>query len=100
MPVSNEHIIEQMEAFVSRHGEDWESWFFGVTTDPCDCLVSGHNINIGHDLWMCSEALSAEKALEVKGYFVAGVGVDSDDSLDDAEGRFVYAYKKAPHTRP
>jgi hypothetical protein len=62
--------------------------------------VNGHNINIGHDVWMCSEAFSAEKAFEVKKYFVDGVGADSDDSLDDGEGHFVYAYKKAPHTRP
>jgi hypothetical protein len=100
MPVTAARIIREMQEFVCRHGDDWQNWYIGVAVDPSDRLVDDHKIDIGSDLWVCSEAFTPVEALLVRARFVDDHGADCDDTLDEKQGRFVYAYKKAPHTEP
>lgn len=100
MPISAPRIFRHMRDFVSSNGDDWANWYVGVAVDPSDRLTDDHMVDIGSDLWVCSEAFTPEEALLVRGRFVDEHGVDSDEARDEKQGRFVYAYKKAPHTKP
>ncbi|MGE4543281.1 MAG: hypothetical protein AB7D06_04125 [Pedobacter sp.] len=100
MPITGPRIVRNMRDFISRNGDDWANWYIGIAVDPSDRLVDDHKVDIGSDLWVCSEAFTPEEALLIKGRFVDEHGVDSDDARDEKQGRFVYAYKKAPHTKP
>lgn len=100
MPVSAPRIFRNIRDFVSSNGDDWGNWYIGVAVDPCDRLADDHKVDIGQDLWVCSEAFTQAEAFLVKARFVDEHGADCNDASDEKQGRFVYVYKKASHTKP
>ncbi|MDK2849240.1 MAG: hypothetical protein PWP34_2593 [Desulfuromonadales bacterium] len=100
MPVSVFRVVREIREYIVGQGEDWENWYIGITVDPSDRLCDDHLIRFGHDRWFCREAFTPEEAQEARDKLVADYAVDGDEARDEKTGRFVYAYRKAPHTKP
>ncbi|APG25148.1 MAG: hypothetical protein PHC98_02785 [Syntrophotalea acetylenica] len=100
MPVSAPRIVRETREFIAAHGEDWPGWYVGISVDPSDRLPDYHKVRFGHDRWFCREAFTPEEARAIKTRLVEDHGIDSDDARDEAQGKFLYLYRKAPHTEP
>jgi hypothetical protein len=100
MPVSVFRVVREFREYVISQGEDWENWYIGIAVDPSDRLADDHLVRFGQDRWLCREAYTPQEAQEAKTKLVDDYGMDSNEELDEKTGRFVYGYRKAPHTRP
>lgn len=100
MPVSVFRVVREIREYIIGQGDDWENWYIGIAVDPSDRLSDDHLIKFGQDRWFCREAFTPDEAREAKAKLVGDYAADSDETLDEKAGRFVYAYRKAPHSRP
>lgn len=99
MPSGTGRLISDIQSFVSRHDQNYNGWYIGVTTDPLTRLLEEHQLNVNVDLWLCGEAFSDKEANFVLRRFVEELGMQGH--YDDSDkGRFVYAYRISDHTRP
>jgi hypothetical protein len=100
MPLSVFRVVREFREYIIGQGEDWEHWYIGIAVDPSDRLTDDHRVKFGQDRWFCREAYTPQEAKEARDKLVEDYGVDSNGELDEKMGRFVYGYRKAPHTKP
>src|SRR5436305_1453251 len=97
MSKTKSQILDDFQAFMVRHGADYKDWYVGTAADPKSQLFKVHNFKNG-DKGLYRQAGSEIQAAEIAEFFT-GMGTKGHSGV--ARGsQFVYAYKRAPHTKP
>ena len=97
MAKSKSEILNDFQDFMGRHGANYRDWYVGTAADPKQQLFGSHKFKPG-DKGLFRQAMSELQAAEVAEFFT-GLGAKGNSSVTrDAE--FVYAYKRASHTKP
>jgi len=97
MSKSKSQIMDEIQAFMTRHGANAKDWYVGTAADPKSQLFKVHGFKNG-DKGLFRQAGSEIQAAEVAEFFM-GMGAKGHKGV--ARGaEFVYAYKRAPHTKP
>lgn len=99
MAKSKQQIIEEITTHIRKRGGKPGTWYVGTSDDPRALLFDRHKVKEKGDRWIRRRAQSAIVAREVQQHFVSVLATDGKAALEDS-ARMVYAYKKAPHTRP
>src|SRR5579883_667779 len=97
MTKSKSEILDDFQAFIARHGAKYKDWYVGTASDPKAQMFRVHGFKSG-DIGLFRQAGSELQAAEIA-EFLTGMGAKGNDGVvRDAD--FVYAYKRAPHTKP
>ena len=96
MPEDKMTIIAAFQAHLKKGGGGYHDWYVGVSPDGEHALFKTHGIK-QDDWWMMADTGSNEDARDVEGFFTRGLKTDGGT---DTPGRFVYIYKKGPHSKP
>lgn len=90
-------ILDDFQAFMGRHGGNYREWYVGTAADARQQMFSVHKFKAG-DKGLYRQALSELQAAEVAEFFTNLGAKGNPAPTRDAE--FVYAYKRAGHTKP
>jgi hypothetical protein len=94
---SKSEILNDIQDFMARHGANYKDWYVGTAADPKSQLFGVHKFKNG-DKGLFRQAGSEIQAAEVAEFFT-GLGAKGHSGV--ARGaEYVYAYKRAPHTKP
>jgi hypothetical protein len=97
MAKNKSEILNDFQEFMGRHGANYREWFVGTSSDPKQQLFGTHKFKAG-DKGLFRQAHSELQAAEVAEFFTNLGAGGSASPRPDAE--FVYAYKRASHTKP
>lgn len=97
MAKSKSEILDDFQLFMGRHGANYREWYVATSSDPKQNLFGTHKFKAG-DKGLFRQALSELQAAEVAEFFTNLGAKGSASPKRDAE--FVYAYKRASHTKP
>ena len=97
MSKSKSEILNDFQEFMGRHGANYRDWYVGTSADPKQQLFGAHKFKAG-DKGLFRQAMSELQAAEVAEFFTNLGAKGSAAVRRDAE--FVYAYKRASHTKP
>jgi hypothetical protein len=97
MAKSKSEILNDFQEFMGRHGANYREWYVGTSPDPKQNLFGTHKFKAG-DKGLFRHGLSELQAAEVAEFFINLGAKGSASPTRDAE--FVYAYKRAAHTKP
>lgn len=97
MSKSKTEIRNDIEEFIGRHGGKYKEWFVGTAADPKTQIFKTHGFK-GGDKGLYRQAGSEIQAAEVVEYFTELGTLGNNAVVRDSD--FVYAYKRAPHTKP
>jgi hypothetical protein len=97
MSKSKAEIRSDIEDFIARHGGKYKEWYVGTAADPKTQIFKIHGFK-GGDKGLYRQAGSEIQAAEVVEYFTALGTLGNNAVVRDAD--CVYAYKRAPHTKP
>ena len=100
MAKTKEELIAAINAYMQKGGGVYKAWYVGISKDAKDRLFNGHSVKENGDWWIYDRAISSTVAREVEDYYVNRMGTDGGTGGGDYTADMVYAYKKAPHTRP
>ena len=100
MPESREKMIADIRQFMQKYGGSPEDYYVGVTDDAPISLFVDRAVKERGDTWTYGEATSSQSAQYIEDYCVDRCGTDGGNDGADKGMRFVYIYKKAPHTTP
>ncbi len=100
MTPEEEKIISEIKNFISKWGGSYPNWYVGIAEDPRERLFNGHNVNDKNDGWIFRETSSDKTARNIEDYFINSLKTDGQPGGGDENTKFVYAYKKTPHTKP
>jgi hypothetical protein len=96
MPEDKMTIIAAFQAHFKKGGGDYDEWFVGMHPDGEHALFQVHGVK-QDDWWIMADTGSDVDARDVMEFFTKGLQTDGGSEIP---GRFVYTYKKAPHTKP
>lgn len=99
MPQTNQVIISEMIAYMAQGGGRYSDWYVGIASDPRQRLFIDHSVQENGYGWIHREAFNSDSARDVESHFTNTLGTDGDTGGGDYTTKFVYAYKKASHTR-
>lgn len=98
MSKSKSEILNDFQDFMGRYGGNYKEWFVGTAADPKNQLFNIHKFKNGQDKGLFRQALSEIQAAEIAEFFT---GLGAKGATGVARGaEFVYAYKRAGHTKP
>lgn len=80
-------------------GGNCRDWYAGITNNPERRLFSDHRVDRSDGHWFCWPVDSAYIAENVEHSLLNGLGFDGGTGGADRTARFVYIFKKTPHTR-
>ncbi|MEO5372858.1 MAG: hypothetical protein H7840_01120 [Alphaproteobacteria bacterium] len=93
-------IISDITTYIAKFGGRYGEWYVGASTDPKQSLYTRHKVKKG-DPGLLRTAHSEVQAADVVGFFVK-----TYKTLGEADGvveqgkLHVYAYRRAPYTKP
>ena len=93
-------IISDIDAYIQKEGNGYNTWYAGITNDPRGRLFTEHNVTEKNSWWIYREAYSVEDARQIEDFFINRRGTDGNPGGGDITSRFVYAYKKTGSTNP
>jgi hypothetical protein len=99
MARSKQQIIDDIKAHIQKRGGSFGAWYVSTTKDARTRLFGEHHVKQKGDRWIRRKAGSSETAREVAEHLVRTLATDGKAD-GDASADMVYAYRKAPHTRP
>lgn len=97
MTKSKPEIRNDFEAFIAKFGGKYKEWCVGTAEDPKSQLFSVHKFKNG-DIGLYRQSGSEIQAAEIVEYFM-DLGAKGDNGVKRGAD-YVYAYKRAPHTKP
>ncbi|MCC6915403.1 MAG: IS1 family transposase [Rhodospirillaceae bacterium] len=97
MAKSKSEILNDFQEFMGRHGANYRDWYVGTSADPKQQMFGAHKFKNG-DKGLFRQALSELQAAEVAEFFT-GLGAKGN-ATPTRNAEFVYAYKRASHTKP
>ncbi len=99
MVKSKQQIIEEITRHMRKRGGKPGAWYVGTSADARTALFGKHEVKEKGGHWIRRRAGSADEAREVQRHFVDVLATDGTPATD-AAADMVYAYRKAPQTRP
>jgi hypothetical protein len=99
MAKSNQQIIDEITAHIQKRGGAYGTWYVSTGQGARGCPFGDHQVKKRGDRWIRRRAQSSAAAHEVADYLVHTLATDGQTGGDEAAD-LVYAYRKAPHTRP
>ena len=100
MPEPREKILVDIRQFMQKHGGSHGDYYVGVTDEVRTSLFIDRAVQECGDTWTYGEATSPQSAQYIGDFCVNRYDTDGGNDGADVGMRFVYAYKKAPHTTP
>jgi len=97
MSKSKSEILDDFQNFMGRHGGNYKEWYVGTSDDPKNQMFHVHKFKRG-DKGLYRQAMSELQAAEIAEFFT-NLGAKGNDAVT-RNAEFVYAYKRASHTRP
>ncbi len=97
MPKAKSDILDDIQAFIAKHGNNYKEWYVGTSANPKAHLSKFHKIKNG-DKGLMRTAQTELQAAEVAEFFV-DQGSKGDPNVTH-DSICVYAFKLAKHTRP
>lgn len=92
-------VARDIVGYIRKTNTPLTEWYVGIAEDPQARVFQEHGVNKDIDYWIYRECISADAARRVKQYVIAIYQTDGGSGGGDDRSRFVYAYKKEPHTR-
>lgn len=99
MRKSQQQIIEDITGHIHKRGGKPDAWYVGTCASTRKTLFGQHKVKQKGDRWIRRRAESAAVAREVQQHFIKSCATDGKATIGDT-ATIVYAYKKAPHTKP
>lgn len=87
-----------IEAYIRKNGGPSRDWYVGIAADPKRRLFIDHQVRRQGGAWIYQSAGSAQDARLGEKYLLS-LGCDGGDGGGDHTTRYLYAYRKGPHTR-
>jgi hypothetical protein len=97
MAKNKSEILDEFQAFISKHGGQYKEWCVGTAADAKAQLFNVHKFKNGADKGLFREAKSEIQAAGVAEFFT-NLGARGDNSVR-LNADQVYAYKITPHTK-
>ena len=97
MSKSKSEILDDIEGFIRKHGNNPKQWYLGTSSAPKETLFKNHKFK-PNDIGLIRQAESELQAAEVVEFFT-GRGAKGGATIKPMHD-FVYAYRLAAHTRP
>ena len=98
MPKAIEEAVNNIKRKIDLYGHDYNAWYIGIAKDVTQKLFVDHKVNDQNGIWIYIVANTNSDAKEIKNYFER-IGVTFNNSDDDENGLFVFAYKKESFIR-
>lgn len=98
MAESKLKIIDDFVDYIIMGGNDFSDWYVGICKDA-KLMFLEHGVREKSDSWIFNKARSVIAAREIEEYFIKR-GTDGNPGVGDNTADLIYAYKKAPHTKP
>lgn len=92
-------VVNDIVGYIRKTNTPLTEWYVGIAIDAPARLFEGHGVHKDVDYWIYRECFTADAARRVKRYVIAIYQTDGGSGGGDDRSRFVYAYKKEPHTR-
>ena len=87
-------IAKAIELHITRYGGWYSAWYVGISSEPNDRLVNGHNATTQRNAAVYWDAQSEDTARSVERFFVEkGCRGGGGGGGGDSTTRFVYVYK-------
>ena len=97
MSKSKSEILDDFQAFMGKHGNNYKEWYVSTSVNPKTDLFKFHRFKTG-DKGLFRTAESDIRAAEVAEFFT-DLGAKGDPTIKD-DAIYVYAFKMSKHTRP
>jgi hypothetical protein len=97
MAKSKSEIIDDIQAFIAKHGNAYKEWYVSTSPDPKSQLFKVHGFK-NTDKGLLRQAQTELQAAEVV-EFLTTLGAKGGAVIKPGAD-YVYAYKRAPHTKP
>lgn len=98
MAKSKKTIISEIKEHMKKRGGNYSDWYVGIASDPRERLFTEHNVDEKKDAWIYRKCDNSDIAREIEEYFVEILSTGGGAGGGDETTKYVYAYKKAPHT--
>ena len=92
-------VVDQIAAHIQKQGGNLSDWYAGITADV-DQRVFGDHAVPKKDHWRIHRQANSSNAARAAEKALLDWGCDGGDGGGDDRSVFVYAYLKAPFTRP
>jgi hypothetical protein len=92
------NILTDLQKFIRRHGNQYQEWFCGTTSDPKQQLFELHRVDAFHDPWMFRACQNISEALELECTFLRE-GCQGIRGKGDWKARYIYIYKISQRTQ-
>ena len=89
-------ILDDIERFIAKYGNNPRQWYIGTSAAPKDALTKQHNFKTG-DIGLIRQAKTELQAAEVAEFFTER-GAKGGAVIKPGND-FVYAYKITGHTK-
>ena len=93
-----ERIINEIINHVNTCGGLRKEWYVGIAEDPKKRLFSDHNVSENGDSWILRDASNETAARAIEEHLL-NLGFDGGGGGGSYLTHFVYAYRKAYHTK-
>lgn len=100
MAHSGQQIVGRIKERIRQAGGVYQKWVVGTSKQPRESLFTEHKVRNKGDLWIFMKAESAAVARKVRAFLTKRRGMVGTAAAADPAAEFVYAYKKAAHTKP
>ncbi len=97
MAKQKSEILDDIQGFISKHGNNARQWYVGTSATPREQLFQQHKFRQG-DIGLIRQAHSEIQAAEITEFFT-GQGAKGGAVIKPGYD-FVYAYKLMSHTKP
>ena len=91
-------VAAAIDRQIATYGGGHSAWYVGISSDPNDRLLSGHNATSEHNAALYWDATNEETARVIEDHFL-DKGCQGGTGGGDASSRYVYVYKVTSLTR-
>lgn len=91
-------VAIEIQNHMNQCGGSYREWYVGIASDVRKRLFMDHNVHEKGDAWIFRDCGMDMVARSVEKYFI-DKGCDGGSGGGDQTTKYVYAYRKAPHTR-
>jgi len=92
-----QQVVNDIENYMGKHGGGYRDWYVGIASGVRQRLFGDHCVREQGDAWIYRDCGTDAAARSVEDYF-HGKGCDGGPGGGDHTTKYVYAYRKGPHT--
>lgn len=98
--MSEQQIHNEIMKYIHDDGQNYGSWYVGISSDPRKRLFIDHNVQEKDSWWIYRKAESPQNARNVEEFIINKYKTDGGIGGGDEFTKYVYAYKKIESTKP